>query len=234
MAGCHDLAVTGSGEAGCARDDLVAGLYRENPLIKQLLGLCSSLAVSTTLFSSAAMGAAVISVLVTSSLVVSLLRKAIPADVRLPMKIVVIATSVTVTERFMAAYAPEAHRVLGVYLPLIVVNCIILGRAEAFAHAHGPLRSVADALGQGLGYSAVLALIGAIREVLGSGTIMSVRLFGAGFEPVIFFALPGGAFFLMGLLMGAASAYDRVRERKARAAELAARAESLAAGGEAA
>lgn len=235
MGACDELGDAGAkGIWRTAGDDLTTAVYRDNPLIKQLLGLCSALAVSTTLFSCLAMGAAVIFVLVSSSLVVSLLRKAIPEDVRLPMKIVVIATSVTITEQFMAAYAPAAHKVLGVYLPLIVVNCIILGRAEAFAHAHPPLRSVADAIGNGLGYSAVLAMIGTIREILGAGTLLGLPVLGKGFEPIIFFALPGGAFFLMGLLMGGASYYDHWRDRRDHEAALLARKAELAPGGEAA
>ena len=228
---CQDLTDPPGSRWRCAGDDLQAGVYRENPLIKQLLGLCSALAVSTTLFSSLAMGAAVTVVLITSSVVVSLLRNVIPEDVRLPFKIVVIATAVTITEQTMAAFAPEAYDVLGVYLPLIVVNCIILGRAEAFAHAHPPLRSAADALGQALGYTAVLALLGVMREILGAGTLLGIPLFGQSFEPIIFFALPGGAFFLVGLLIGAASHYDHWREKVERAK--AKEAPAAVAGGEA-
>ena len=213
------------GQIGLAVGDLKNGLYPESPLLKQLLGLCSSLAVSTTLFSAVSMGAAVIATLVVCNIVVSLLRNAIPEDVRLPMKIVVIATTVTIVDQTMGAFAPAAHKVLGVYLPLIVVNCIILGRAEAFAHAHGVVRSIGDALGQGMGYAVILALLGTVREILGSGSLLGIPLFGAGFEPILLMAQPGGAFFLMGLVLGTASLYDHVR---ARAADRAARAAELA------
>lgn len=235
MAGCHDvdaLAAEAAKRKG-AGQDLVNGIYRESPLLRQLLGLCSALAVTTTLFSALAMSAAVMAVLVVSSVVVSLMRKAIPQDVRLPMKIVVIATTVTVVEQFMHAYAHEAWKVLGVYLPLIVVNCIILGRAEAFAHTHGPWRSAADAVGQGLGYTVVMAILGFTREVLGNGSILGLSIFGKGFEPIILMAMPGGAFFLMGIILGVASWMDHRRERAARARE-AACVPSLAPEGEAA
>jgi electron transport complex protein RnfE len=223
VAGCHDLE-TLTAEAAKhegAKDDLVNGLYKESPLLRQLLGLCSTLAITTTLFSALAMGAAVTVTLIICSVVVSLMREVIPEDVRLPMKIVVIATTVTVVEQTMHAFTPEAWKVLGVYLPLIVVNCIILGRAEAFAHAHGPWRSAADALGQGLGYSVILAILGLVREILGNGTLMGVSLFGKGFEPIILMAMPGGAFFLMGIILGTVSWIDHRRERAARAREAA-------------
>ncbi len=184
------------------------GLLRENPLFVLALGLCPSLAVTTSLFNGIGMGLAATFVLVCSNTVISLLRDFIPKGVRIPAYIVVIASFVTIVEMLMEAYVFALHQALGVFIPLIVVNCIILGRAEAFASRNGVWRSVLDGLGMGLGFTLALVLMGAAREILGNGTILTgtpleVIVFGAAFKasPVLVMVLPPGAFLTLALLM---------------------------------
>ena len=178
------------------------GFIKENPLFRLVLGMCPALAVTTMAINGVAMGLAATAVLVGSNLVISLLRKFIPPQVRIPVFIVVIASFVTIIDMVMAGYFFELHKVLGLFIPLIVVNCIILGRAEAFASRYSVLLSLADGLGMGLGFTLALIILGSVRELLGNGTIFGVLIFGSGFEPALVMLLPPGAFLALGLLLG--------------------------------
>lgn len=194
--------------------ELVKGLYKENPVFRLALGLCPALAVSTSVENSLGMGAAATFVLLGSNITISLIRKLIPAKVRIPCFIVVIASFVTIVELVMGAYLPELSKSLGMFIPLIVVNCIILGRAEAFASKHGVGRSILDGIGMGLGFTFALVLIGAIREILGDGKLFGYMVFGPNFQPVVLMILAPGAFITMGLLMGYFNILDaRLKER---------------------
>lgn len=182
--------------------EFTKGLLRENPVLRLILGTCPTLAVSTSAFNGIGMGVAATFVLVCSNIVISLLRKVIPDKVRLPAYIVVIAGFTTIVQMLLKAYMPAIDEALGLYLPLIVVNCIILGRAEAFASKNSIGLSALDGLGMGVGFTAALTLMGAIRELLGTG-----RLFGwpeAGLFPAItIFVMPAGGFFVFGVLIWA-------------------------------
>ena len=150
--------------------ELFKGFYRENPVFRLMLGLCPVLAVSTSVNNALGMGAAASFVLIASNFVVSLIRKGVPQKIRIPIYIIVIATFVTIVDLVMAGFAPDLHKSLGLFIPLIVVNCIILGRAEAFASKNGPLYSIIDGLGMGLGFTLALVVISTFREILGNGT----------------------------------------------------------------
>ena len=181
--------------------DFIKGLWKENPTFRILLGLCPTLAVSTSVENGLGMGLAATFVLIGSSSIVSLARPIIPEKVRIPCFIVIIATFVTIIELLMKAYAPLLARSLGIYVPLIVVNCLVLGRAEAFASKQSLFRSIIDALGMGLGFTWALVLISAIREVLGNGTIMGVVLH-TSYQPALAMILAPGALLTIGLLIG--------------------------------
>ncbi len=200
-----------------AISELTKGVYRENPVFRLALGLCPALAVSTSVENAIGMGAAATFVLLGSNIVVSLIRKAIPAKVRIPCYIVVIASFVTVVELVMGAYLPELSKSLGIFIPLIVVNCIILGRAEAFASKNGIFRSILDAIGMGIGFTFALVLISALREILGDGKLMGYMVFGPNYKPVLMMILAPGAFITMGLLMGFFNMIDERRQKKASA-----------------
>ncbi len=187
------------------------GLINDNPIFVQLIGMCSTLAVTTNLVNSFAMGLAVLVVLIGSNFVISLLRNVIPDKIRIPAFVVVIATFVTIVEMFMKAYAQPIYQALGIFLPLIVVNCIILARAEAFAFKNGIIPSIVDGLGMGLGYTFALVVLGAIREIFGAGTLLGKSLFGAGYQPAGIFVMPPGAFILLGVLIGI---FNVVRNKK--------------------
>jgi electron transport complex protein RnfE len=178
----------------------VKGLFEENPVFVLMLGLCPVLAVSTSCVNALGMGAAATFVLVCSNLMISLVRKCFPARIRIPCFILVIAAFVVIVERVLAAYQPELNRQLGIFIPLIVVNCIILGRAEAFASKNSVGRSIADGLGMGIGFTGALVLIAFIREALGSGKIIGVEIT-PGFEPMALMILPPGAFLTIGFLL---------------------------------
>lgn len=177
------------------------GIIKDNPIFVQLIGMCSVLAVSNSVTSSLAMGAAVTVVLVGSNLVISALRNVIPSKIRIPAFIVVIATFVTMIEMFLHAYAQTLYKSLGIFLPLIVVNCAILARAEAFAYKNGVLPSIIDGLGTGIGYTIAIAVLGTVREILGAGTFMGKTLFGEAFQPAGIFIMPPGAFIVLGILI---------------------------------
>lgn len=188
------------------------GIINDNPIFVQLIGMCSTLAVTTNVENSLAMGLAVVVVLVGSNLVISLLRNVIPDKIRIPAFVVVIATFVTIVEMFMKAYAQPIYQALGIFLPLIVVNCIILARAEAFAFKNGIVPSIIDGLGMGFGYTIALVILGSIREIFGAGTFLGKSLFGAGYQPAGILVAPPGAFIVLGLLIGI---FNVVRKKKA-------------------
>ncbi|MCK4261681.1 electron transport complex subunit E [bacterium] len=184
------------------RKDFSKGFWKENPVLRLVLGICPTLAVTTTAINGLAMGLATTGVLVMSNCFISLFRKLIPEKVRIPIFIVVIASFVTITDKIMAGFFYELHKVLGLFIPLIVVNCIILGRAEAFASRNPLLNSFLDGLGMGLGFTASLVVIGSIREILGQGSIFGIALLGTNYQPFLVMLLPPGAFITLGLLLG--------------------------------
>jgi electron transport complex protein RnfE len=177
------------------------GIIRENPTFVLVLGLCPTLAVSVTVINGIGMGIAATFVLLGSNIIISLIKNIVPDRIRIPCFIVVIATFVTINELVMKAYSPVLDRALGIYVPLIVVNCIVLGRAEAYAQKETVLNSLFDGLGMGVGFTLALILISAIREFLGAGTILGHNLI-KGFEPVFVLGMPSGALLVIGLLLG--------------------------------
>lgn len=182
--------------------EFVKGLWQENPVLVSLLGLCPTLAVTNSALNGLVMGLATLFVLTCSSIMISLMRNIIPRQVRIAGYIVVIATFVTMADLFLAAFYPGLSKALGPYVPLIVVNCLILGRQEAFASRNRVHRALLDALGMGCGFLLVLFVLGSIRELLGSGSILNVQILGTWFQPWLVMILPPGAFFTLGLLIG--------------------------------
>ena len=194
---------------------LYNGVIKENPTLILMLGMCPTLAVSTRAMNGIGMGLSTTAVLILSNLVISLLRKAIPDEVRLPAYIVVVASLVTVTELLIEAYLPSLYEALGIYIPLIVVNCIILGRAEAYANKHNPGLSFMDGLGMGLGFTIALTLAGLIREVLGNGTAFGAQLLPKSVEPIGLFIQPPGAFLVIAFIIAVMNAIGiKTRQRK--------------------
>ena len=191
-------------------NELTKGIIKDNPLFVQLLGTCPSLATTSSLTNALGMGAAFTFVLIGSNIVISMIRKVVPDQVHIPCYIVVIASLVTVLEMIMNAFVPALYAALGVFVPLIVVNCIVLGRAEAFACNHGILSSIFDAIGMGIGYTLALTIIASFRELLGSGKLLGHQILGAPFTPALIFILPAGAFITMGCVF-AMVAYLRQR-----------------------
>ena len=181
--------------------EFLKGLNKENPTFVLVLGLCPTLAVSVTVANGIGMGIAATFVLLGSNVIVALIKDIIPEKIRIPCYIVVIATFVTITEMMMKAYSPALDRALGIYVPLIVVNCIVLGRAEAFASKESAMSSLFDGIGMGVGFTLALVLISAIREFLGSGKILGQVLV-KGYEPALMFGMPSGALLVIGLLLG--------------------------------
>lgn len=177
------------------------GIIKQNPVLRLLLGACPTLAITTMAINGVGMGLAATFVLVCSNAVISMLRNVIPDKIRIPSYITIIAGFVTIVQFIIKAYAPAIDQALGIYLPLIVVNCIILGRAEIFAGKNKVLPSVLDGLGMGIGFTATLVVMGAIRELLGSGTLFGVALTAGAIEPMILFILPPGGFFVFGMLI---------------------------------
>lgn len=182
--------------------EYLKGLWDENPVFRQLLGMCPTLAVTNALINGIAMGLATSFVLIMSSLVVSSIKKLIPSQVRIASYIVIIASFVTIADRVLAAYFPPISKALGPYVPLIVVNCVILGRQEAFASKNSVGRSLIDALGMGTGFILALMILSAIRELLGTGAILGYQVLGSWFKPWIIMILPAGAFITLGILLG--------------------------------
>jgi electron transport complex protein RnfE len=182
--------------------EFTKGFVRENPVFRLVLGLCPVLAVTTSLKNGVGMGLAATFVLIGSNVFVSLIRKGVPSRIRIPCYIVVIASFVTVVDLVMAGYTPELHKSLGIFIPLIVVNCIILGRAEAFASKNSVGRSFVDGLGMGLGFTFALVITASIREIIGTGKIWDLVLLGGHYNPVLIAILSPGAFITLGLLIG--------------------------------
>lgn len=183
------------------KSQFLDGILYKNPVFVQLLGLCSMLAITTSISNAIGMGAAATVVLVCSNLLISLLRKYIPKQVRIAAYVVIISGFVTAVELIIKAFLPALDQSLGVFIPLIVVNCMILARAEAFASKNTPLRSVIDGVAQGVGYTLALLVISAVREILGSGSIAGISLFGENFKPMIMAILPPGGFIILGCLI---------------------------------
>ncbi len=194
--------------------ELIKGLWRENPILVTILGLCPTLAVTTSAVNALTMGLAVVFVLTASSTIVSLIRNLVPKQVRIASFIVIIATFVTMVDLFLKAYSLPLSRALGPYVPLIVVNCIILGRAEFFASKNKVGLSILDALGMSLGFTATLIVLGGIREILGMKTFFGMKVLGQGFEPWVVMILPPGAFITLGFLLGAKNLIDRQTQRR--------------------
>ncbi len=189
--------------------DFSKGIWQENAVFKLLLGMCPVLAVTTSAENGLGMGLATTFVLVCSNIVVALMRKVIPSGVRIPAFIIIIATFVTVVQLCMEAWVYDLYLALGIFIPLIVVNCLILGRAEAFASKNPVSRSAADGLGMGLGFTLALFMLGAVREIFGSGAILGFDLFGPSYQPILLMILPPGAFITLGLLLALMSRMSR-------------------------
>ena len=177
------------------------GIIDENPTFRMVLGMCPTLAITTAVSNGIGMGLAVTFVLVFSNLVISLLRKAIPDQIRIPAFIVVIATFVTLVQLVVKAFVPALDAALGVFIPLIVVNCIIFGRAEAFAFKNKPIPAIVDGLGMGIGFTIAITLISAVRELFGAGTLLGVQVMPAGYLPMDLLVKPAGGFIVLGLLL---------------------------------
>ncbi len=208
-----------------AMNELKKGFWRENPALVLLLGMCPTLAVTTSAFNGLGMGLATTVVLIGSNIIISIIAGIIPAKVRIPSYIVVIATLVTMVDMFMAAYAPDLHSALGLFIPLIVVNCIILGRAEAFASKNGVAASALDAIGMGLGFALTLFVLGSIREVLGNGTLTVFKYkellvqwtvyHKESIRPILVFILAPGAFITLGFLLAFKNYLDSFSRKRA-------------------
>lgn len=196
------------------QEDLIRGIWRENPVLIQLLGLCPALAVTNTVANSLAMGVATFFVLCGSSLLVSLLKKFIPHEVRISTYILIIATFVTVADMSLEAIVPDVHKALGAFIALIVVNCMILSRQEAFASRNTVGRSLLDAVGTGTGFIIALVMMGGVRELLGNGSLLGISVFGPSFEPWIVMILPPGGFLTLGFLLLGLSWFKRRAEAK--------------------
>lgn len=196
------------------------GILKDNPVLVQLVGLCSVLAVTNTVVNAFSMGLAVIAVLVSSNIVVSLLRKVIPKKIRIPAFIVIIATFVTIVEMLMKAFAQPIYQSLGIFIPLIVVNCVILARAESFAYKNKVFISAMDGLAMGLGYMVSVVLLALIRETIGAGTLFAgtdfvINVFGKGYQPAAIFVGPAGAFIVLGILVAIFKVIIEKSEKKA-------------------
>lgn len=196
-------------------DDFLRCLWQENPVLVQVLGLCPTLAVTNTVANAVAMGIAVAFVLIFSSLFVSSLKRFIPNEVRISAYIMIIATFVSIADMTLQATQPVIHKAMGPFVPLIVVNCIILGRQEAFASRNPVWRSVLDAAGNSVGFTIVLLIMGGVREVLGSGTFLGNSVFGPHYEPWVVMILPPGGFFTLGSLVLAVNVIRRRRAARA-------------------
>ncbi|PIE77226.1 MAG: electron transport complex subunit RsxE [Clostridiales bacterium] len=194
--------------------DLTNGLVKENPIFVQLLGMCPTLAVTTSAENGMGMGLATTAVLVLANIVISLIRKLVPAKIRIPIFIVVIASFVTIIGMLMEAYVGALYDSLGLFIPLIVVNCLILARAEAFAFKNGVIASAFDGIGMGLGFTLALTILGSVREFFGNGSIFNITLLGGGYQPALIMILPPGAFLTLGLLL---ALYNVVKAKRAKA-----------------
>jgi electron transport complex protein RnfE len=201
------------------QEDFLRGIWRENPVLIQMLGLCPALAVTNTVANSIAMGVATFFVLMGSSLLVSTFKRWVPHEVRISTYILIIATFVTIADMMLEAVVPTVHKALGAFVALIVVNCMILSRQEAFASKQPIGRSLLDAAGTGFGFLIALLMMGAVREILGNGTFLGVSLFGPTFEPWIIMILPPGGFLTLGLWLLVLSWVERRRAESAKVAD---------------
>lgn len=192
------------------------GVLDNNPVLVQLLGMCSTLATTTSVKNALGMGLATSAVLICSNIMISLLRRVIPKEVRIAAYVVIISGFVTAVELLMKAYLPELYDALGIFIPLIVVNCIILARAEAFASKNRVLPSALDGIATGIGYTFALLLISSIREILGSGTFCGHTVFGKGYSPAVIFVLPAGAFLTLGFILAVVQKFRNTSEDRAR------------------
>ena len=197
-----------------SRKEFLKGFWDENPVFRLMLGLCPTLAVTTSLLNGLGMGLATLCVLLGSNIVISLIRNFIPSKIRIPSFIVVIASFVTMIDLSMHAFAPTLHAALGIFVPLIVVNCIILGRAEAFASKNTTWLSIIDALSMGLGFTITLMILGGIREIVGAGQLLGRPVLPAGYQPSLVMILPPGAFLTLGVLMALMNLINRRLEIK--------------------
>ena len=193
------------------------GLFKDNPVFYQMLGMCPTLAVTTSAENGMGMGLATTAVLVLANIVISMMRNFIPSKIRIPAFIVVIATFVTIVGMVMEGFVPALFASLGLFIPLIVVNCLILARAEAFAFKNGVLDSALDGIGMGLGFTLALTVLGAVREIFGAGAIFGISIFGKAFEPALIMILPPGAFLALGLILAGINVYQAKRAKAATA-----------------
>ena len=193
---------------------LYNGIWKENPIFVQMLGLCPTLAVTTSAMNGLGMGLSSTVVLVAANFIISLMRSIIPGRVRLPGEIVVVASLVTIVDMLMEGFTPDLYSALGIYIPLIVVNCIILGRAEAYAGKHGPIPSLFDGIGMGLGFTVGLTLIGMFRELIGAGTLFGIQVMPSAYEPVNIFIMAPGAFLVLAMLVAVQNRIKRQKSEK--------------------
>lgn len=200
------------------RSVFMNGIITENPTFRLVLGTCPTMAVTTSAINGVGMGLAATFVLLGSNVVISMLRNFIPDKIRIPAFVVVICTFVTMIQMLMQAFVPSLYASLGLFIPLIVVNCIILARAEAFASKNGVLLSAVDGIGMGLGFTIAITVMGAIRELLGNGTLFGMQIFGASFQPMLLLILPAGGFIVFGLMLGAINVITAKLEKRKEAA----------------
>ena len=206
-----------------AYEEMIKGLWRDNPVFVQVLGMCPMLAVTNSAINAVVMGLATFFVLVGSSFLVSAFKQWIPKQVRISLYIIIIATFVTVVDYSLLALLPAIHKELGAFIPLIVANCMILGRQEAFSAKNNVFRSLLDAIGTGIGFTIALVMMGGFRELLGTGSFLGVSVFGPNFEPWVIMVLPAGGFLTLGFILLAMGYFE---QRKKAKTELAAEASS--------
>ncbi len=199
------------------KENFLKGLWSNNPVLILLLGFCPVLAVSTSVIDALGMGISTAFVLLGSNIVISLIRPVVPSKMRIPVYIVVIATFVTIVDLVLYGYFFDLHKSLGLFIPLIVVNCIVLGRAEAFASKNGVFASIIDALGMGIGFILAISVLATVREILGNGTFFGIKLFGDNFKPIIVAVLPPGAFLTLGMMLGGMNKINMIMDEKAKA-----------------
>ncbi|MDK2934412.1 MAG: H+/Na+-translocating ferredoxin:NAD+ oxidoreductase subunit [Clostridiales bacterium] len=189
--------------------EFIKGIWDENPVFRMLMGMCPTLAVTNAAINGLAMGLATAFVLFCANIIVAMVKRFIPNEVRIPSYIIIIATFVTIADLFLAAYFPEIHKVLGLFIPLIVVNCLILGRAEGFASKNNVAYSALDALGMGIGFTFALTLLGIVREFMGMGSIFNVSVAGQNFTEWVIFVLPPGAFLTLGIMLWIINSFSK-------------------------
>ncbi len=199
------------------KDNFLKGIWKNNPVLILLLGFCPVLAVSTSVVDALGMGISTTFVLLGSNIVISLIRNFVPKKMRIPVYIVVIATFVTIVDLVLYGFFFDLHKSLGLFIPLIVVNCIVLGRAEAFASKNGIFASIIDALGMGVGFILAIGLLATIRELLGNGSFLNIKIMGDSFKPVIVAILPPGAFLSLGFMLAGMNKINDIRAEKEKA-----------------